>query len=125
MLKPPTAVLAPTCACANLEGTGSGHPLSSGAMQPQNGSRLPQVVILSPSRFEQGTEAVLAVQQQRTVVLHLGAMEPQEAQRTIDFVSGGVYAMDGQSERLGEAVFLFAPAAVTIGRDRQTAVHAA
>jgi cell division inhibitor SepF len=44
-------------------------------------------------------------------------MEPQEAQRTIDFVSGGVYAMDGQSERLGDTVFLFAPALVTIHRD--------
>jgi cell division inhibitor SepF len=57
------------------------------------------------------------VQRLRTVVLQLAAMEPAEAQRTIDFVSGGVYAMDGQSERLGETVFLFAPALVTIHRD--------
>ena len=58
-----------------------------------------------------------AVQRLRTVVLHLGEMEPAEAQRTIDFVSGGVYAMDGQSERLADTVFLFAPALVTIHRD--------
>jgi cell division inhibitor SepF len=57
------------------------------------------------------------VQRLRTVVLHLGAMEPAEAQRTIDFVSGGVYAMDGQSERLADTVFLFAPALVTIHHD--------
>jgi cell division inhibitor SepF len=50
-------------------------------------------------------------------------MDPQEAQRTIDFVSGGVFAMDGQSERLGEAVFLFAPALVSIHRDRETAAN--
>jgi cell division inhibitor SepF len=52
-------------------------------------------------------------------------MDPHEAQRTIDFVSGGVYAMDGQSERLGEAVFLFAPALVSIQRDRETAANVA
>ena len=75
---------------------------------------------MTPYRFAEGTEAVLAVQQQRTVVLQLGAMDTQEAQRTIDFVSGGVYAMDGQSERLGEAVFLFAPSLVTIQRDRES-----
>jgi cell division inhibitor SepF len=92
-------------------------------MQPLNGSRFPEVVVLSPTRFDQGSEAVLAVQQQRTVVLHLGGMDPQEAQRTIDFVSGGVFAMDGQSERLGEAVFLFAPALVSIHRDRETAAN--
>jgi cell division inhibitor SepF len=90
-------------------------------MQSLNGSRFPEVVVLSPTRFDQGSDAVLAVQQQRTVVLHLGGMDPQEAQRTIDFVSGGVFAMDGQSERLGEAVFLFAPALVAIHRDRETA----
>lgn len=83
------------------------------------GSRLPEVVVITPSRFCEGSEAVLAVQQQRTVLLHLGGMDPGEAQRTIDFVSGGVYALDGQSERLGEAVFLFAPALVSIQRDRQ------
>ena len=44
-------------------------------------------------------------------------MEPEQAQRTIDFVSGGVYAMDGQSERLADTVFLFAPSLVRISHD--------
>ena len=73
---------------------------------------------MTPSGFTQAGEAVLAVQQQRTVVLHLGGMPSDEAQRTIDFVSGGVFAMDGQSERLGDTVFLFAPALVHIEHDR-------
>jgi len=94
-------------------------------MNSSYGSRFPEVVVMNPSRFAEGSEAVLAVQQQRTVVLHLGGMDPQEAQRTIDFVSGGVYALDGQSERLGEAVFLFAPAMVSIHHDREPATRAA
>ncbi|MFM7268932.1 MAG: cell division protein SepF [Cyanobium sp.] len=94
-------------------------------MNSSYGSRFPEVVVMSPSRFAAGTEAVLAVQQQRTVVLHLAGMDPEEAQRTIDFVSGGVYALDGQSERLGEAVFLFAPGLVTIHRDREPEARAA
>lgn len=72
---------------------------------------------MTPKRFEEATEAVLAVQRLKTVVLHLGGMGPAEAQRTIDFVSGGVFAMDGQSERLGDTVFLFAPSLVAITRD--------
>lgn len=94
-------------------------------MNSPYGSRFPEVVVMSPSRFAAGTEAVVAVQQQRTVVLHLAGMEPEEAQRTIDFVSGGVYALDGQSERLGEAVFLFAPGLVTIRHDREPEASAA
>jgi cell division inhibitor SepF len=81
------------------------------------GSWQPEVTVITPARFEDAMQAVVAVQQQKTVVLHLGAMAPEEAQRTIDFVSGGVYAMDGQSERLGDTVFLFAPPLVAIHRD--------
>jgi len=75
---------------------------------------------MTPTAFDQATEAVRAVQQQRTVVLHLGSMGSDDAQRTIDFVSGGVFALDGQSERLGETVFLFAPALVRIHHDRDS-----
>jgi cell division inhibitor SepF len=91
-----------------------------GAMESSFGQRVPEVVVMTPDGFAQAVEAVLAVQQQRTVVLHLAGMPADEAQRTIDFVSGGVFAMDGQSERLGEMVFLFAPALVRIQRDRET-----
>jgi cell division inhibitor SepF len=86
-------------------------------METPFGQWSPEVVVMTPARFEDALVAVQAVQRLRTVVLQLAAMEPAEAQRTIDFVSGGVYAMDGQSERLGETVFLFAPALVTIHRD--------
>lgn len=86
-------------------------------MDTPYGSWQPEVTVITPTRFEDAMQAVVAVQQQKTVVLHLGAMSPEEAQRTIDFVSGGVYAMDGQSERLGDTVFLFAPTLVAIHRD--------
>ncbi len=86
-------------------------------METPFGQWSPEVVVMTPARFEDAMAAVQAVQRLRTVVLHLGEMEPAEAQRTIDFVSGGVYAMDGQSERLADTVFLFAPALVTIHRD--------
>ena len=69
---------------------------------------------MTATRYEDAMAAVQAIQQLKTVVLHLGGMDADEAQRTIDFVSGGVYAMDGQSERLGETVFLFAPSVVAI-----------
>jgi len=83
-------------------------------METPFGLRLPEVVVMTPARFEDAPVALKAVQELKTVVLHLGSMDPEEAQRVIDFVSGGVFAIDGQSERLGETVFLFAPALVSI-----------
>jgi cell division inhibitor SepF len=86
-------------------------------MESPFGNWSPEVVVLRPSCFEDAAEAVLAVQHLKTVVLHLESLNPEEAQRIIDFVSGGVYAIDGQSERLDDLVFLFAPGIVTISRD--------
>lgn len=93
------------------------HRLFLPFMETPFGSWSPEVVVMTPARYEDAMAAVLAVQHLKTVVLHLGGMPPEEAQRTIDFVSGGVFAMDGQSERLGDTVFLFAPSLVTIHHD--------
>ena len=100
-----------------LVGKVLGMHTARGAMDVPFGNWSPEVVVFTPSCFEDATEAVLAVQHLKTVVLHLEELEPQEAQRIIDFVSGGVYAIDGQSERLGDSVFLFAPSIVSISRD--------
>jgi cell division inhibitor SepF len=43
------------------------------------------------------------------VVLNASELDPCLGQRLVDFTCGGITAMDGQSHRLGEAVFLFAP----------------
>lgn len=91
-----------------------GHAVSMNVFE---GSKQPEVVVMTPARYDEAEQAVRAVQQRRTVVLHLGAMPTDEAQRAIDFVSGGVCALDGQAERLADSVFLFAPTTVAIHRD--------
>ncbi|MCP9839412.1 cell division protein SepF [Synechococcus sp. J7-Johnson] len=77
----------------------------------------PEVVLMEPRRFEDVLQAVQAVRERKTVVLNFGSMPPEEAQRSADFVSGGVFALDGHQERLGEMVFLFAPFGVDVSRD--------
>jgi cell division inhibitor SepF len=77
----------------------------------------PEVLLMEPRHFEESLDAVQAVRERKTVVLNLTAMAPEEAQRSADFVSGGVFALDGHQERLGEMVFLFAPKGVGVTRD--------
>ena len=72
------------------------------------------MVVFTPERFEEGLEAVLAVREQQTVLLNLSRMPPDLAQRTADFVSGGVHALDGQQQRVGENVLLFSPGSVRL-----------
>ena len=74
------------------------------------------VVVLMPEQFNDALEAVLAVREQRTVVLNLSRLTPELAQRATDLVSGGVHALDGQQQRISEMVLLLAPAGVAINR---------
>ncbi|MEI6359012.1 MAG: cell division protein SepF [Synechococcus sp. ELA619] len=75
-----------------------------------------EVLVMHPNRFNGAMEAVAALRQQKTVVLNLSLMPAEEAQRAADFVSGGAFALDGQQERLGKLVFLFAPHHVDLSR---------
>ena len=72
------------------------------------------VIVLTPQHFDEALEAVLAVREQHTVVLNLSRMDAELAQRTADFVSGGVYAIDGHQQRIGDNVLVFAPASVRL-----------
>ena len=74
------------------------------------------VIVFTPQRFDEAFEVVLAVREQQTVLLNLTRMPPDLAQRTADFVCGGVHALDGQQQRVGENVLLFAPATVRLQR---------
>jgi cell division inhibitor SepF len=58
--------------------------------------------------------AIQALRERKTVILNLTMMEPDQAQRAVDFVAGGTYAIDGHQERVGESIFLFAPSCVTV-----------
>jgi cell division inhibitor SepF len=81
------------------------------------GDWLPEVVVFRPTRFEDGQLIVHTVRENKTALVHAGAMDRGEAQRLIDFVAGGVSAMDGRAECLDELTFVFTPDIVRFSRD--------
>ena len=73
-----------------------------------------EVMVIKPESFSEMPKVIDALRERKSVVLNLGMMSPQEAQRAVDFVAGGTYAMDGHNERVGDSIFLFAPSCVTV-----------
>lgn len=73
-----------------------------------------EVVVIEPHSFEEIPQVIQTLREQRCVVLNLNVMEPDEAQRAVDFVAGGTYAIDGHQERIGESIFLFTPRSVKV-----------
>ena len=73
-----------------------------------------EVNVMEPRSFDEMPRAIQALRERKTVILNLTMMEPDQAQRAVDFVAGGTFAIDGHQERVGESIFLFAPSCVTV-----------
>ncbi|MGB3496161.1 MAG: cell division protein SepF [Elainellaceae cyanobacterium] len=73
-----------------------------------------EVVVMEPRSFEEMPQVIRALRERKSVVLNLSLMDPDQAQRSVDFVAGGTYAIDGHQERIGESIFLFTPNCVQV-----------
>ncbi len=81
---------------------------------PGISSAVAEVYLMEPRSFDEMPRAIQALRERKTVILNLTMMEPDQAQRAVDFVAGGTFAIDGHQERVGESIFLFAPSCVTV-----------
>ena len=111
---PSTDVVAPISGVGSVMNNVIGMP---GAM---NG--VSEVVVMEPRTFEEMPAAIRALKERKSVVLNLTIMDPDQAQRSVDFVAGGTYALDGHQERIGESIFLFTPSCVQV-RTQSGVVH--
>ena len=73
-----------------------------------------EVSLMEPRSFDEMPQAIQALRERKTVILNLTMMDPDQAQRAVDFVAGGTYAIDGHQERVGESIFLFSPSCVNV-----------
>ena len=73
-----------------------------------------EVSLMEPRSFDELPQAIQALRERKTVILNLTMMDPDQAQRAVDFIAGGTYAIDGHQERVGESIFLFAPSCVNV-----------
>lgn len=78
-----------------------------------------KVVVCEPEKFEEVQAVADHLKNRKQVVLNFERTAPEVSQRIIDFISGTVYSLDGQSQRLGDQIFLFAPSNVEIAKDHR------
>ncbi len=106
--------LAPFSQSNNPFDIGSGISSSNVIGMPGISSTNSEVNLMEPRSFDEMPRAIQALRERKTVILNLTMMEPDQAQRAVDFVAGGTFAIDGHQERIGESIFLFAPSCVTV-----------
>jgi len=73
-----------------------------------------EMLIVEPKSFEEALEVVESLRVRKAVIVNLSSLEPEAAQRLIDFVAGATHALDGHQQRVGDGIFLFSPSNVVI-----------
>lgn len=79
-----------------------------------------KVVVCEPEKYDEVQALADHLKNRKQVILNFESTSPEVAQRIIDFISGAVYALDGQSQQLGRNIFLFAPSHVEVSRDHRS-----
>lgn len=98
----------------NVDNNGSNDFPSNVIGMPGVNNMVNEVVVIEPHSFDEVPQVIQTLKEQRSVVLNLNIMEAEEAQRAVDFIAGGTYAIDGHQERIGESIFLFTPRNVKV-----------
>ena len=75
--------------------------------QPQTNAI--KMVISQPTSFEQSDEICSFLKEKKSVIVNLEYVNKDVARRIVDFISGGVYALDGYIQKVSNSIFLVAP----------------
>lgn len=76
---------------------------------PQTSSQAIKMVISQPTTFEQSDEICSFLKEKKSVIVNLEYVNKDVARRIVDFISGGVYALDGYIQKVSNSIFLVAP----------------
>ena len=68
-----------------------------------------KMILVEPRAFSESSQIADHLKKRNTVVVNLRRVTPDQAKRLIDFLSGCLYAIKGDLQKLGGGVFLCTP----------------
>lgn len=76
-----------------------------------------KMVISQPTNFEQSEEICQYLKERKACIVNLEYVNKDVARRVVDFISGGVYALNGHIQKISNSIFLIAPANYDIANE--------
>lgn len=73
-----------------------------------------KVILSEPRSYNEVQEIADHLRSRRSVIMNLHRVKPEQAKRIIDFLSGTVYALNGDIQKLGNNIFICTPENVDI-----------
>ncbi|NLA78514.1 MAG: cell division protein SepF [Erysipelothrix sp.] len=83
----------------------------------RNISKIPadtKMVLFEPRSFDEAEEVAQHLKGQRAAVVNLHRLPKEYSQRSIDFLSGVIFALDGTIQKIGHNVILCTPKSIGV-----------
>lgn len=73
---------------------------------PNNGGKM---ILLEPRAYSESQQIADHLKKRNTVVVNMKRVTSDQAKRIVDFLSGTVYAISGDMQKIGNGIFLCTP----------------
>ena len=73
-----------------------------------------KMILLEPRAYSESQQIADHLKSRHTVVVNLKRVTPDQAKRIVDFLSGTIYALQGDLQKIGKGIILCTPNNVNI-----------
>ena len=114
-----SAPLMSTPASSGLSGSGfSGQVLNMNSSASVSNKQ--EVVLFRPNSFNDTSKAADDLRSRKAVIVNMENVDKAMARRVVDFLSGCVYALDGDEQKIAQSAYLFCPPNMDIVGDLES-----
>ena len=92
----------------------------SGQILNMSDSNKQEVVLFRPGTFNDTSKAADDLRNRKAVIVNMENVDKAMARRVVDFLSGCVYALDGDVKKIAQSAYLFCPHNMDIVGDLET-----
>ena len=79
-----------------------------------------EVVLFHAKAFDDAAKAANELRSRRAIILNMENVDKALTRRVVDFLSGCIYALDGQVKKIAQSTYLFCPHSMDIVGDLET-----
>ena len=113
----PTTGMAPAAAAVSSAPAGFSGQILNGRASANNKQ---EVVLFRPGNFNDTSKAADDLRNRKAVIVNMENVDKAMARRVVDFLSGCVYALDGDVKKIAQSAYLFCPHNMDIVGDLET-----
>lgn len=96
---------------------GSNNTYSKRSQDTQQNKKSNKITIIEPRVYSEAMNIAKHIIASNAVLINFHLVEEEQARRIVDFLTGTVYALDGDIQRVGDEIFLCTPSNMEIDSD--------